>query len=216
MNIDDSDFELLASAKHHTDRLDGVADAGRVVVIDVPNNVFQAAKRQGRKRNSQHNGSGKVDGDSQAAHERGLVAEMAVAWYLGSELDMDLMSSGDDGVDLRVNGLTVDVKSCRPKFADDMLVDTDCIHKRDNPADVFLSTAVDMRYGVVFLVGQCSRETVANQDARKYPKKRINYVVDVDDLQSPTQRLSDPGFNPAPELDVGGQTDGFVAASQLD
>jgi hypothetical protein len=93
-------------------------------------------------------------------HETGILGEWAVGRLLGIEnrLDTDVYEYGDDGVDLRYRGRTIDVKTVGPRASDpELWVDV----TRPLHADYYVLVQ-QLSTARLRIIGYAPRKTVAN------------------------------------------------------
>ena len=157
---------------------------------------LEYCRKVARRRDAARDGAGKAnngDGyDGEKWHVRGVVGEYAVAQMCGWEIDDTVYTegTGDDGYDFVDGDVRMDVKACRPAYADDLLVDEACFD-RPEPADLSISVAVDLSEGVAWLVGSATRDMVEARPVQPEPCEwSSNHIVTADDLILPARRES--------------------------
>ena len=162
---------------------------------DLTDSELEYCIRLARRRDGARDGEGKAsldDYDGEEWHIRGVVGEYVVAALNGWEMDDEIYEdgTGDDGYDFIQNGCKMDVKACRPPYADDLLVDDDCFDRSD-PADLFISVAVDLTDGEAWLVGSATAEQVREAPVEAEPCDwSTNPVIEAHDLILPARRDS--------------------------
>lgn len=119
-------------------------------------------------------------------HLRGLIGEAAVADAYGLDLDQQIRQFGDDGYDLVLDGVRLDVKSTATRAMEipELLVPSD----QEFTADVFVLVHIlgTVRNGVrCRLVGCAEAETVRDRRPRYHPGSQRNYVVEPSELSPP-------------------------------
>lgn len=121
---------------------------------------------------------------SREAHYRGILCEMAVSTYYGSDIDTDVHRTGDDGVDLVIDGWEVDVKGVWSDLV--RHEETKLLQKAKHgaPADIYYLVE-EVASGKYRLLGFCTGETVEDREPRREPGDIENFVVPQSELTPP-------------------------------
>ena len=116
------------------------------------------------------------------AHSIGASAEMAVAIYLGTEVDREITPRGDDGIDLQVDGLSVGVKAST--YMSNPFLRVEVEHFSEH-VDRYVLCAVDINdHSTVEIIGWASSSDVVTAPTRKFlDRGPLNYVLSESELR---------------------------------
>ena len=160
-------------------------------VIELSANQLQRVAQLAQQRNDSYRriDGGVVFGDRRALenHLVGIVGELAVGKLYNIAIDTATYAYGDDGVDLELAGMELDVKTTASKKArlPELLV------RADKPlrADLYIRTYIlelDKNTGTrVRVIGCASAERVATTEPRRHPGQRLNHVVEPSEMNLP-------------------------------
>lgn len=176
----------LCREKSHGDPSSESVPLDELPVIELSTRDIRKAYRLASNRNSSYLSidGGRIYGSQTGrdAHVTGLVGEIAVAQFLGSSLDENVYSGGDDGFDTILNGITIDVKSTKTEALDrpELIVPA---HPEPNAHLYFLTHWIADRE--VRLIGYASLDRVINREPERAPGTTLNYIVPPRELCSP-------------------------------
>jgi hypothetical protein len=148
-------------------------------LIELTPQQVDDARELGRKRSESYTreGYGTERGNTLPnVHTCGVLAEMAVAEYYGARLDRTIIDGGDNGSDLIIGDIEVDVKANR-RDRNELLVKE---HKAD--ADVFILCNIETEHKIR-LVGYAKHGKVIDRLPRYYPTDIKNYVLHWTELE---------------------------------
>lgn len=130
--------------------------------VSLTNEEVQKARRLAEGRDSAKIGAGRIDADQDRrdVHRRGVEGEIAVARYLGVDVDEQVYSRGDDGSDLTYNTFDIDVKTTQHDGIGRALISVDKWEDDDlEQPDIYIFTERPQP-GEITIVGMVTDTTV--------------------------------------------------------
>jgi len=109
------------------------------------------------------------------AHYVGICGEIAAAQLLGGEIDFSTYARGDNGVDLVIDGVKVDVKTTTYSVDPWLRVETEHWH----PETCYVLCSFDQQKDTVELIGRCRGSTIKRiGEVKKLTKNGpTNYIL---------------------------------------
>lgn len=116
--------------------------------------------------------------DSLTSHQIGLLGELAVAQFYNLSIDSDIYRLGDDGTDLVLHGLSIDVKTT----ATDAMERPELLVRADKSlnADLYVRAHVinwDNTGARIRIIGAAPKTVVQAREPQRHPWETKNYVV---------------------------------------
>jgi len=174
-------------------------------VVYLSESEIQRCYELARGRDSSKDGRGYLDEDQDSftAHFRGIQGELAVSkWYdVEESFDEEIYEGeGDDGIDLEIAGFGIDVKTTPHDETGRLLMDQHHIYEALEDSEKELPDAFylieEIELGVLGLVGWVTLADLLNREPRRWPRDRLNYVVERDELRPMHEKRGDVRTEP--------------------
>lgn len=160
-------------------------------VIELSANQVQRVAQLAKQRSDSYRpiDGGVVFGDGHPLqnHLVGIVGELAVGKLYNTAIDTAIYAYGDDGVDLDLAGMDLDVKTT----ASNKIRIPELLVRADKPlrADLYIRAHIlelNKDTGTrVRIIGCASSDRVAKMDPRPHPGQRLNHVVEPAEMSLP-------------------------------
>lgn len=150
--------------------------------VELSNEQLQRVNELAQQRSESYKqiGGGVLFGsqDSLTSHEVGLLGELAVAQLYGLSIDSGVYQRGDDGTDLMLRGMSIDVKTT----ATDAMKKPELLIRADKSldADLYVRAHVieyDSSGARVRILGAASKSLVKDRKPKRHPGTTLNYVI---------------------------------------